>query len=522
MLDKKVMKDEKNILIIHDLFDENKEMIEDEEIIYKTKVYKILFENFVIDILGYNIFFFEALLDKIESEKDFLTLEQFLHFFIFVFNHQVKNYNTNELNIQDHQDENLKNMIKEGTDLIYNDEIFNNSVNIVRSLFKIRNKNELNFHSCYPEFNQNILINLFKKENIKACFSFNDHLKEIFDEIAEHNETDKISLLNLFDLFQILKKCNAYCHLDATKISEVLTIFLLPNRKLDFALLTNILDDIDYSKERDILSTLLEEVNLNLKEINFTFSNFVLILAMMSFFYKFPEEEKINDDVKRIDTFFNSNLEIERNKLNKSISIKSEKKEIIEEEEEFCPSRRLEEAIKQQMEKNFSPEDTNFLMDTLVTLDKELTDNSYINIIKQTQNPINNTNINNFPISHVNNNLYNGKTDQPYIFPQKPLKIEIDEQKKKALEDYNNAQILAAKKKENKKDKSGPKRPAQWEEKLDPVKEKLKYLGTKTIEDMKHRFFKLSYKDTIVNTLVYPSLLREIMILPKSLSKEVN
>ena len=177
-------------------------------------------------------------------------------------------------------------MIKEGTDLIYNDEIFNNSVNIVRSLFKIRNKNELNFHSCYPEFNQNILINLFKKENIKACFSFNDHLKEIFDEIAEHNETDKISLLNLFDLFQILKKCNANCHLDATKISEVLTIFLLPNRKLDFALLTNILDDIDYSKERDILSTLLEEVNLNLKEINFTFSNFVLILAMMSFSQK--------------------------------------------------------------------------------------------------------------------------------------------------------------------------------------------------------------------------------------------
>ena len=102
------------------------------------------------------------------------------------------------------------------------------------------------------------------------------------------------------------------------------------------------------------------------------------------------------------------------------------------------------------------------------------------------------------------------------------MKIEIDEKKKKEEDDYSNAQILGAKKKENKKEKGPPKRPAQWEDKIDPIKEKMKYLGTKTIEDMKHRFFKLSYKDTIVNTLVYPSLLREIMILPKSLSKDVT
>jgi hypothetical protein len=244
---------------------------------------------------------------------------------------------------------------------------------------------------------------------------------------------------------------------------------------------------------------------------------------MMSFFYKFPDEENINDDVKRIDIFFSSNLEIERNKVDKSISIQSEKKEVVEEEEEFVPSKRLEDAIRQQMEKQFSIEDTNFLLETLTTLDKELNDNSYLDIIGKTQNPINNSNVNNFPISHVSNYLsYTGKSEQPYLFPQKLLKIEIQEQAEKSQKAKEEALIAGAKKKDgNKKDKGPPKRPAKFEDPIDDKKERLQYLGNKTIEDMKHRFFKLSYKDTIVNTLVYPSLLREIMIIPKSLSKEV-
>lgn len=522
-MDKKVKKDEKNILPIHEVFNENKEIIEELEIIHKLKVFRILYENYLIDILDFNIFFYEALLEKIEPEKEFLTFDQFQHFFIFVFNQQVKIYTTNEINLNEIPDDVTSYLTKESIGQIFDDEIFNNATNIVRCLFNVRNRNEKNFSSCYPDFNMNNMMNLLKKENIRASYSFNDHLKEIFNSLAEYNDQDKIMLLNLFDLIQIFKKYNAICHLDAIRLSEVLTIFLLPYRGgLDLTLLTNIFDDIDYTKNRDILHKQLAEANVNLTEINFTYSNFVLIMSMMSFFYKFPEEEKITDDVKRIDTFFNSNLEIERNRLNKSISIKSEKKEIIEEEEEFTPSRRLEDAIKQQMEKHFSVEDTTFLTETLITLDKELTDNSYINIIRQTQNPINITNVNNFPISHVSSNLTYGKTDQPFLFPQKPLKIEIDEKKKKEEDDYSNAQILGAKKKENKKEKGPPKRPAQWEDKIDPIKEKMKYLGTKTIEDMKHRFFKLSYKDTIVNTLVYPSLLREIMILPKSLSKDVT
>ncbi|MFM7858266.1 MAG: hypothetical protein ACKO96_41710, partial [Flammeovirgaceae bacterium] len=114
-----------------------------------------------------------------------------------------------------------------------------------------------------------------------------------------------------------------------------------------------IFEDIDCSKDREVLRKMLEQSYSNLDEINFTFSNFVLILATMSFFYKFPDEEKINDDVKRIDIFFSSNLEIERNRVDKSISIQSEKKEVVEEEEEFVPSKRLEDALRQQMEKQF-------------------------------------------------------------------------------------------------------------------------------------------------------------------------
>jgi len=184
-MDKKDKKIEKNIKPIHEVFNENKEIINDEEVIHKNSLFKILFQNYLIDILDFDIFFYDALLDKIEPNNDYLSFEQYFYVFLFVYSQQVKNTSSGELNLNEMPGDDITSMSKESMDQMVDNEIFQNTVNIVKNLYNLRHKNEKTFYTCYPDFGQELFQNLLKQENIRAVFNFNDNLRDMPFRLVE-------------------------------------------------------------------------------------------------------------------------------------------------------------------------------------------------------------------------------------------------------------------------------------------------------------------------------------------------
>ena len=256
--------------------------------------------------------------------------------------------------------------------------------------------------------------------------------------------------------------------------------------------------------EQDILNKIKEKnPDIEIKENNISELNNSEILK--------EEEEKEEKEEKEVEE-----LKEEKEEEEKAENIKNEE-EGEEEEEEKEKADRYEnieesETLKKTRLRNYTKDDITFLEDFLNTLDKCLP--------KSDENVLSFANDDPGYTNTISTNPYKVI---PAKFPVEKLAIEVEEERERNLAIKENAQIARAKKaKKDNKDK-GNVNPyeAVMDEFPDEEKHNMKYIGKPRIETLTHRLIKHTFKEILPNSNVYPSLIKEVLMIPQIFNPQV-
>ena len=397
-------------------------------------------------------------------------------------------------------EENVHNIINENADVMTSTE------NILKVLMS--KVNGVNFdYIYYPDFSFDTIKLVLDSDQINFVSNYHEGLEDIFNKYAHNVDERYLRLINLFDIINIVWKYNIANNLKSNnEVAHILQYFFMPEG-IDLKVLEDIFDNPELKNDKSKIEEMLKEVHVNLDKVNITFSSFVLFICCCAVHYKEKLETK-EDMINNFDDYFKNVLEINWNKNpheEVDINDKSGNSFIDQEPKE---SKFLADA--KRMQNAPDGDDATFLQDCLSIFDKEFPEVS--GSIRETQNVIPN---------HSNTLFTNKIEENKFKFPINQLQVEIQEANKIKIKAKEDKEIEKAKK-PVKKDKKGPTLPVFWEEKPTDQKDKIKTFGHNVVEDMKQRFLKQSYKEVLINNYVYPSLIREVLVIPKNISKEVR
>ena len=437
-----------------------------------------------------------------------IQFEHFISLIFYIYNQQIKQLNHTKDSIDEEEkiDEISELSEKDAHNmLIQHLDVMNSTQNILKVLMnKIKGVNYDDV--CFPDFNYDTLNLVLEADQINFVANFHEGLEDIFDKYSKDINERYIKIINLFDVINIIWKYNIANNLKSNnEVAEILQHFIKP-KGVNLKVLEDIFDNPELKSNRNSIEQMLRQADVNLDKINLTFSSFVLFICCCAIHYKERLETK-EDVIHNYDDYLRNVLEIGVNRnpheeidldVNKGNSFK---------EEEPKESKFLAEA--KRMKDAPDGDDTTFLQDCLSIFDKEFPE--VTGSIRETQNILPN---------HSNTLFTNKLENEKFKFPINLLNVEVQVANKIKAKAKEDKEIEKAKK-PVKKDKKGPVLPIFWEEMPSNEKDKIKTFGHPAIEDMKQRFLKQSYKEVLLNNYVYPSLIREVLVIPRNISKEV-
>jgi hypothetical protein len=209
-----------------------------------------------------------------------------------------------------------------------------------------------------------------------------------------------------------------------------------------------------------------------------------------------------------INLFFTNVLEIDPDDKNLNEPLIEESVDFID-IDYYQESKTIAEA--KRMKTNPNHDDENFIQDFLNLLDRDLPE--IPSDMKSFQNK---------SCNHSNDLYYNPLKVNPVKFPLMLIQTEINFLNEKKLEAKEELMILKAKKPVKMNAKGPVMKDPVFEDYPDPLLEKKKYFGTKPPENLKQRLLKNSYKEVLSSHSSYPSQLKEMLLIPKTIPKEVK
>jgi tetratricopeptide (TPR) repeat protein len=240
------------------------------------------------------------------------------------------------------------------------------------------------------------------------------------------------------------------------------------------------------------------------RELNFTYSSILLLMALLAI--NLPSTQDA-DKSEQIRFFFEEILHLKRD----DADLIPER--IEEEKEEEIHDETLPDSEKLNNAKNktgYTKDDSDFLTDFFTTLDKML--------------PPPDQNVLDFQNSSstLMNELYTNKKEKKIPkFPVEKLNVEVEEERERQIAKKEAILIEKAKKpkREQRKKDVNP-----YEIKMGEIikesEENERFFGKKKINILTQRFLKKNFKETLPNSKVYPSLIKELLSVPISCSKK--
>ncbi len=487
---------------LHSIY--NKLADQKSKLLTKTNITKIFFENSLIDICEYNIFDIYYFLEMLSPNSEEIPFEHFISLVFYIYNKQIKQIGKTDPSldeipeISEMSEENVHNILNENPDLM------NSTENLIKVLMN-REKGVIYDDICYPDFNFDTVKHILDSEQVQVIGNYSEGLQAIFDEYAKTITERQIRIINFFDVVNIVWRNNIANNLNSNNdVANIIQYFFMPDG-VSLSVLEDIFDNPDLKNEKNEIERMLRLCRVDLEKVNYTFSSFVMLICCSAVHTNKNLETK-EDFINNFEDYFVNVLELSPNKNpHDEIDINDMSANSFKEDENRV-SNNLAEAKNMQTNPY---EYKSLLQDCLDIFDKELPDVS--GPIRETQNVLPNH----------SNTLYTNKLEvTKFKFPINKLNVEVQEEnrlKQKAKEDRE----IAKARKPEKKDKKGPVLPKFWEEKSSDEKDIIKTFGHETVEDLKQRFLKQSYKEVLLNNYVYPSLIREVLVIPKSISKEV-
>ena len=464
----------------------------------KSYVLQIFFDYNLIDNCGYNIYQINEFLHQLNPDSDEIDVQQFFKLIFYLYKTHTVNQGKGpdseiaELSMDDIND--ISSHIKPSKD----------SYNIINLLTEQYKNNTKIFNFSVPDLSNDVFDNVLDYEFISLSSKYMNELKNnIFSKYSEQiTEKDlnifyinfaKInkllvdlritSLFNrdiLFQYFQIFLKIKSFVLDDPTFNDEFMSFF-------------------EKSIPIEEIKEIFDKMILSVDEFNFSFSSIALLINLFAYNL---ESSKTLIKEEKIRFFFEEilNLKIEDANLSQE-KIDEERDEDIF--EDYVPESIILNKAKETFGK-YSKDDIELISDFLLTLDKVLPqpDENIINFSNE--------------YSYPSKKLYFNE-DKKVIpkFPVEKLAVEVEEEKeRKILEQEKRAIEKAKKPKKNQKEKVENPYDTFMGEVPNKEQSDIKYHGHEKILTLTHRLIKHTYKEILPNSRVYPSLLKEVLLIP--------
>ena len=464
----------------------------------KKSLLQLFYDYNVMDTCGYNILHFNEFLHQLApGDDDEITTRQYLILIFYIYEVQTKPKFDEESEVNDVTIDNIN-------DISDNRKEIAEGSNLIRIMLEDYESGKKFFKFCIPNMKNELLKPILNFETIeqisKYMYAFNE---EIFTKYCTDNKDKKILYINMTKLnpfFIESHLSSVFRGEELMKYVQVFTKFELKYESVraDFAaIFESPMSDIQINDffENNFVST---------RELNFTYSSILLLMALLAI--NLPSTQDA-DKSEQIRFFFEEILHLKRD----DADLIPER--IEEEKEEEIHDETLPDSEKLNNAKNktgYTKDDSDFLTDFFTTLDKML--------------PPPDQNVLDFQNSSstLMNELYTNKKEKKIPkFPVEKLNVEVEEERERQIAKKEAILIEKAKKpkREQRKKDVNP-----YEIKMGEIikesEENERFFGKKKINILTQRFLKKNFKETLPNSKVYPSLIKELLSVPISCSKK--
>ena len=486
---------ENNILkTIQDIF--NYYLPMGKETLNKTVVLRIFFDYDIMDNCGYDIFQISNFLNQLNPTNDEIDIKKFLLLLFYIYRMQI-NKEFEDSDVTEISVDNVNELSDNRKQIV-------SSNNIIRIMINQKEKLETFLYFEVPDFTNETVNKIVQHDELMYLEGYHNAIKEkIFNKYSQVDTEKGVRYINVVSLNNMFFELPIFVNFTKDQLANFCKNFIKIH--------------IQNDQDEEIYKQLFDK-KLNVKEVNEIFNNFLITTSDVNFSYSAivifisflaMNLESTNDMTfeQRIKFYFEEQLKLLRDDAEDETQEKINEETKEDQEEDYLPeSETLNKAKLRQINEK---EDVAFLDEFLSLIDKNLPEeDEYILAFQNDLPTYGNT---------IHTNAFKVK---PAKFPVETLDVEIQEARQKQLEEKENIQIAKAAKPKKEKDKN----PNPLEFSMAPLHNEEEtnnlYFGQPRTDTLTHRLLKHTYKEILPNSNVYPSLIKEVLMIPSTLQSK--
>ena len=464
----------------------------------KNSIFQIFFDYNIMDTCGYNILHINEFLHQLVlDDNEEVTFEKFLILIFYIYETQIQPKFDEENDVSDLTIENVN-------DISDNRKEISEGDNIIKIILEDYENGKKFFKFCIPFLKNEYFNQLINYETIDLISKYMYALNEdIFTRYQAQKKNRNFYFLNIIKLNALFIENHITSVFKGEELMNFVQVFTKFNLKFE-----NLRQEFAAIFESQMSENQLNDFYGNnfssAKDINLSFSSFILLMAILAINLPSTQDADINE---RIQFFFEEILNLKRD----DADLITER--IIKEKEEEIDNELLEESEKLNSAKNkkdFTKDDIELIHEFFTNLDKLCPppDENVILFSNQYSSPT--------------RSLYTNKIENKIPkFPTEKLYIEKEEEQERQIAKKEELLISKAKKaKKDPKNKNTNPYDTKMGELLNKEQEEERYLGKENIKSLTNRFIKKTMKEILPNTKVFPTIIKEILSLPENLPQK--
>ena len=464
----------------------------------KNSIFQIFFDYNIMDTCGYNILHINEFLHQlVPDDNKEVTFEKFLILIFYIYETQIQPKFDEENDVSDLTIENVN-------DISDNRKEISEGDNIIKIILEDYENGKKFFKFCIPFLKNEYFNQLINYETIDLISKYMYALNEdIFTRYQAQRKNTNFYFLNIIKLNALFIENHITSVFKGEELMNFVQVFTKFNLKYE-----NLRQEFAAIFESQMSENQLNDFYGNnfssAKDINLSFSSFILLMAILAINLPSTQDADINE---RIRFFFEEILNLKRD----DADLITER--IIKEKEEEIDNELLEESEKLNSAKNkkdFTKDDIELIHEFFTNLDKLCPppDENVILFSNQYSSPT--------------RSLYTNKIENKIPkFPTEKLYIEKEEEQERQIAKKEELLISKAKKaKKDPKNKNTNPYDTKMGELLNKEQEEERYLGKENIKSLTNRFIKKTMKEILPNTKVFPTIIKEILSLPENLPQK--
>ena len=451
-----------------------------------------------MDTCGYNILHINEFLHQlVPDDNEEVTFEKFLILIFYIYETQIQPKFDEENDVSDLTIENVN-------DISDNRKEISEGDNIIKIILEDYENGKKFFKFCIPFLKNEYFNQLINYETIDLISKYMYALNEdIFTRYQAQRKNTNFYFLNIIKLNALFIENHITSVFKGEELMNFVQVFTKFNLKYE-----NLRQEFAAIFESQMSENQLNDFYGNnfssAKDINLSFSSFILLMAILAINLPSTQDADINE---RIRFFFEEILNLKRDDADLITEC------IIKEKEEEIDNELLEESEKLNSAKNkkdFTKDDIELIHEFFTNLDKLCPppDENVILFSNQYSSPT--------------RSLYTNKIENKIPkFPTEKLYIEKEEEQERQIAKKEELLISKAKKaKKDPKNKNTNPYDTKMGELLNKEQEEERYLGKENIKSLTNRFIKKTMKEILPNTKVFPTIIKEILSLPENLPQK--